>query len=315
MLISSSIENFLLRSGLLEYILICQDLLTMSSMFLVLPPFLARTRIPVTFTGQYSHFSLHHHQFSFTTTCSQIPLKFSEWAVEATIFSVAIPLSQSDVPLCLMMVIGLHWALTMVLWKLLILSLPPWFHDQPDCQSRQSGFYSSTEDISLSWKPSKETFIFGIISLRQQRFSSRIDGSTMVIASLSHDGSMIICAAQHSAKEWYENMYIIHITTDNPTIHSLSTSSRIFRYSGRRFPLQRSVGFSPDGQYAAAFDTQQAFIWSCTSFQLIAHYSIEHPHNWFLNTNRPLTMPTLASPNDVIIMPFPEHSGSIGSTS
>ena len=163
-LIPSSIENFLLRSGLLEYILICQDFLTTSSVFLVLPTCLTSTRIPVTFTGQYSHFSLHHHQFSFTTTRSQIPLKFSEFVVETTSFSVAIHLPpQSHVPLCLMMVTGLHWALTMVLWKLLILSLAPRFHDQVDCQSRQSGFCSSTEDISSSLKHTKATFIFGII--------------------------------------------------------------------------------------------------------------------------------------------------------
>ena len=164
MLILSSIGNFLLRSGLLEYIQICQDFCTMSPVFFLLLPFLARTRIPVTFTGQYSHFSLHHHQFSFTTTRSQT-FVFSEFVVKTTTFSVAIHLPlQSHVPLCLMMVIGLHWALTMVLWKLLILSLPPRFHDQLDCQSRQSGFYSSTEDISSSLKPPKETFIFGIIS-------------------------------------------------------------------------------------------------------------------------------------------------------
>ena len=164
MLISSSIENFLLRSGLLEYIQICQNLLTMSSMFLVLPRFLARTRMPVTFTGQYSHFSLHHHQFSFTTTRSQT-FVFSEFVVETTSFSMAIHLPpQSHVPLCLMMVAGLHWALTMVLWKLLILSLAPRFHDQMDCQSRQSGFCSLTEDISSSLKHMKATFIFGIIS-------------------------------------------------------------------------------------------------------------------------------------------------------
>jgi len=162
-----------------------------------------------------------------------------------------------------------------------------------------------------------DIYILDNFTLRRQRFSSRIDGSTMVVASLSHDGSMIVRAALHSTKEWYENMYIIDITTDSPTIHSLSTPSHITRYrgAGRRFPLQRSVGFSPDGKYVAAFDTQQAFIWSCTSFQLIAHYSIEDPFDWFLNTNRPSAMPTLALPNDVIITPFPEHSGSISSTS
>ena len=148
----------------------------------------------------------------------------------------------------------------------------------------------------------------------QQRFASRIDGSMMVVVSLSQDGSMIVRAAQHSTKEWYENMYIIHITTDRPTIHSLSTPSHIIPYTGRRFPLQRSVGFSPDDQYVAAFDTEQAFVWSCTSFQLIAHCSID-PRNWFLNTNHPSTTPTVALPNDVIITPFPEHSGSIRSTS
>ena len=162
-----------------------------------------------------------------------------------------------------------------------------------------------------------DIYILDNFILPRPRFASRIDGSTTVVASLSHDGSMIVRAAQHSTKEWYENMYIIHITTDSPTIHSLSTPSYIIPYRGteRRFPLQRSVGFSPNGQYAAAFDTTQAFVWSCTSFQLIAHYSIEDPDNWFLNTNRPSTMPTLALPNDVIITPFPEHSGSIHSTS
>ena len=162
-----------------------------------------------------------------------------------------------------------------------------------------------------------DIYIWDNFTLRQQRFSSRIDGSTMVIASLSHDGSMIVRAAQHSTKEWYENMYIFRITTDSPTIHSLSTSSHIIPYRGtrRRFPLQRSIGFSPDGQYAAAFDMKQAFVWSCTSFQLIAHCSIKDPHNWFLNTNRLPTMLPLTSPNNVLITPFPGHSGSIGSTS
>ena len=162
-----------------------------------------------------------------------------------------------------------------------------------------------------------DIYIWDNFTLCRQRFSSRIDGSTMVVASLSQDGSMIVRAAEHSTKEWYTNMYIINISTDSPTIHSLSTPSRIIPYRGtvQRFPLQRSVGFSPDGQYAAAFDVQRAFIWSCTSFQLIAHYSIEDSCNWFLNANRPSAMPTLALPNDVIIMPFPEHSGSISSPS
>ena len=162
-----------------------------------------------------------------------------------------------------------------------------------------------------------DIYILDNFTLRRQWFSSRVDGSTMVIASLSHDGSMIVRAAEHSTKKWYENMYIIRITTNSPTIHSLSTPSHIIPYHGtrRRFPLQRSVGFSPDGQYTAAFDVQHAFIWSSISFQLIAHYSVEDPHNWFLNTNRPSTMPPLALPNGVMITPFPEHSGSIRSTS
>ena len=162
----------------------------------------------------------------------------------------------------------------------------------------------------------RNIYIRDIFTLHQQRIASGIDGSTMVVASLSHDGSMIVRAAQHSTKEWYENMYIIDITTDRPTIHSLSTPSNVPDFGARgRFPLQRSVGFSPDGQYAAAFDTTQAFVWSCTSFQLIAHCSID-PHTWFLNTHRPsTTIPTLALPNDVIITPFPKHSGSISSTS
>ena len=160
-------------------------------------------------------------------------------------------------------------------------------------------------------------YIFDNFTLRRQRYAFRIDGSTTVVASLSRDGSVIVRAARHSTKEWYDNMYIIRITTDSPTIHYLSTPSHIISYRGtrRRFPLQRSVGFSPDGQYVAAFDTTQAFVWSCTSFQLIAHYSIEDPRTWFLNIHCPSTIPTLALPNDVIVTPFPEHSGSIRSTS
>ena len=149
-----------------------------------------------------------------------------------------------------------------------------------------------------------------------QRFASRFDGSTTVAASLSHDGSMIVRAAQHLTKQWYENMYMIHITTDSPTIHSLSTPFHIPSVGSRQsLPLQRSIGFSPDDQYMAAFDTQQAFIWSSISFQLIAHYPFKDPRNWFLNTNRPSTMPPSALPDDIIITPFPKHSGSIGSTS
>ena len=159
-----------------------------------------------------------------------------------------------------------------------------------------------------------DIYILDNFTLHQRRFAPRIGGSTTVVASLSHDGSMIVRAAQHSTKEWYENMCIIHITADSPTIHSLSTPPHIIPYlgAGRRFPLQRSVGFSPDDQYAAAFDTQQAFVWSCASFQLIAHYSIGNPLNWFLNGNCPSTF---ALPNGLIITPFPEHSGSISSTS
>ena len=162
-----------------------------------------------------------------------------------------------------------------------------------------------------------DIYIWENFTLHLQQFSSRIDGSTRVVTSLSRDGSMIVRAAQQSTKVWYENMYIIHIATDNPTIHSLSTPPHIIPYrgKGRRFPLQRSVGFSPDGRYVAAFDTQQAFVWSSISFELIAHYSIEDPRTWFLNVHRPSTIPTLALPNDVIISPFPEHSGSIHSIS
>ena len=162
-----------------------------------------------------------------------------------------------------------------------------------------------------------DIYIWDNFTLHRQRFTSGINGSTMVIASLSQDGSMIVRAAEHLTKEWYENMYIIHITRNSATIHSLSTPSHIIPYrgKGRRFPLQRSVGFSPDGRYVAAFDGQQAFVWSCTSFQLVVHYAIENPDNWFLNTNRPSTMLPLALPNDIIITPLPHHSGSIRSTS
>ena len=101
-----------------------------------------------------------------------------------------------------------------------------------------------------------DIYIWDNFTLRRQWFFSRIDGSTMVVASLSHDRSMIVRAAQHSTKEWYKNMYIFHITTKSPTIHSLSTPTPVIPYRslGREFPLQRSVGFSPDGQYVAAFD-------------------------------------------------------------
>ena len=156
--------------------------------------------------------------------------------------------------------------------------------------------------------------IWDIFTLHRRRFASRIHGSTMVVASLSHDGSMIVRAAWHSTKEWYENMYIIHITTDRPTIHSLSAPPHIIPYRGM-FPLQRSVGFSPNGQYAAAFDTMQAFVWSSISFQLIARYSVEDPRDWFLNTSCPSPVPPLALPNDVITTPFPELPGPIRSTS
>jgi hypothetical protein len=51
------------------------------------------------------------------------------------------------------------------------------------------------------------------------------------------------------------------------------------------------VGFSPDGQYVAAFDAERAFVWSSTSFQLLVQYPIVDPYVWFLNTNHLSVMP------------------------
>jgi hypothetical protein len=75
------------------------------------------------------------------------------------------------------------------------------------------------------------------------------------------------------------------------------------------------VGFSLDGQYIAAFDAQHAFIWSSTSFQVVAQHSIENPNAWFLNTNHPSVMPPLELPDDVILTPVFEPSRPISSLS
>ena len=156
-----------------------------------------------------------------------------------------------------------------------------------------------------------------------QQLGSRCSG-TDARASLSHDRSMIVRAAQQSRKEWYEAMSIIRVTTQNPTINPLHPPSLDpdipsrtvdLRLITRRFPLRRSMGFSPDDHYVAAFDTHLALVWSSTSFQVIAQYSVDDPAAWFLNVHNSLAMPPLEFPGSVIITPVPEHSASIRSPS
>ena len=136
-----------------------------------------------------------------------------------------------------------------------------------------------------------DIYILDNITSRRQLLSSRPDGAKKVMSSLSHDGSMIARVAQRPGTEWYGNMGIIRISTGFPTINALATPHPDppipHDNKNPRFPLRRSLGFSPDGRYVAAFDTQQAFVWSSSSFQVVSQHSVNDPRIWFLNTNRP----------------------------
>ena len=175
-----------------------------------------------------------------------------------------------------------------------------------------------------------DIYILDNITFRRVPIASRIGGggSSKVMTSLSHDGSMIVRVAQHVDTEWYENMSIIQISMEEPIINALASPSLGSRDSndprrnitpsrnspissddkGPRFPLRRSLGFSPDGRYVAAFDTQQAFIWSSSSFQVVAQYSIEDPDIWFLNTNHPSPTLPLKLPDYITLTPIFEPS-------
>src|ERR1700733_7105152 len=134
---------------------------------------------------------------------------------------------------------------------------------------------------------------------------------------------MIVRAAQPSGKEWYEGMSIICVITEDPTINPLHPPSldrdiysrTIDRHPvNQRFPLRRSMGFSRDGHYVAAFDTHLALVWSSTSFQVIVQYSVDDSAaTWFFNAHNSLDIIEL--PTSVIITPVPEHSASITSPS
>jgi hypothetical protein len=147
-----------------------------------------------------------------------------------------------------------------------------------------------------------------------QQVGSRCNG-TDARASLSHDHSMIVRASQQSGKEWYEAMSIICVATEDPTINPLHPPSHDPDIYYWATPLRRSMGFSPDGHYVAAFDLHLALVWSSTSFQVIAQYSVGDPAAWFFNAHNSLAMPALELPGSVIVMPVPKHSASIRSSS
>jgi hypothetical protein len=54
---------------------------------------------------------------------------------------------------------------------------------------------------------------------------------------------------------------------------------------------------------------QQVFVWSSTSFQVVAQYSIEDPYIWFLNVNCPSLVP-----DRTVITPVFEPSRRISSS-
>jgi hypothetical protein len=128
-----------------------------------------------------------------------------------------------------------------------------------------------------------DVYILDTITSRRVPFASRFDGASNVVASLSHDNSMIVRVAHHVGTAWYENISVIHTSMGDPTINTLAPpflGSQVFERTsigstrplpsrnspfssnnkGPGFPFRRSVGFSLDGQYIAAFDAQHAFI-------------------------------------------------------
>jgi len=182
-----------------------------------------------------------------------------------------------------------------------------------------------------------DIYILDNITFQRVHIASQI-GSSRVMTSLSHDGSMIVRVAQHVETDWYKNMSIIQISTEDAIINALASPSLGSQISNAPcrsnthsppllnspicsndkkpgLPLRRSLGFSPDGRYVAAFDTQQAFIWSSSSFQVVAQYSIEKPDIWFLNTNRPSATLPPELPDYVTLTPVFEPSEPLSSLS
>jgi hypothetical protein len=165
-----------------------------------------------------------------------------------------------------------------------------------------------------------DIYTLNYVTSHRQQIGSRLGDAKKVITSLSHDGSMIVRVSQHSNSSWYKNMHIIRISAEIPTINALASPSldpSIPAPTGNKskrpfLPLRRSLGFSPDGQYVAAFDGRLAFVWSSTSSQVVARYSVGNPSNWFLNTSR---MTPIELPDDVIITPIFELSQPISSLS
>ena len=163
-----------------------------------------------------------------------------------------------------------------------------------------------------------DIYVLDYVTSHRQQIGSLGDAEK-VITSLSQDGSMIVRVSQHS-NSWYENMHIIRISAKMPTISVLASPSPyppIPASTGGKnkrplLPLRRSLGFSPDGRYVAAFDSWQAFVWSSTSSQVVARFSVGDPSIWFLNTNQ---MTPIELPVDVVITPIFELSQPISSLS
>jgi len=168
-----------------------------------------------------------------------------------------------------------------------------------------------------------DIYILNYVTSHRQQIGSRLGGAEKVIMSLSHDGSMIVRVSQHLNTPWYGNMHIIRISAKIPIIDALASPSLdppVPAPTGDKskrplLPLQRSLGFSPDGQYVAAFDSRQAFVWSSTSTQVVARYSVVDHSIWFLNTNHPSVMTPIELPDDVVITSIFEPSQPISSLS
>ncbi|KAF8338208.1 uncharacterized protein EI90DRAFT_3042104 [Cantharellus anzutake] len=118
-------------------------------------------------------------------------------------------------------------------------------------------------------------------------------GHHPAITALSSNGCFIVRVPR--TQNWYNNVALLYFSGE-PSIRLLASPSALFIPSDPQLsstPLCHTVGFSPGGRYAGAYDANCAFVWSTNTSELVARYWVQNSEFWIFNPGYVLPLPYL----------------------